>query len=73
MFYKDIESLQNRLLKVCYVPAASASLPRLLFLLRPLAVLMKKTRQAVHAMKQLYFLDVYDFLQTNIPWAIHYS
>jgi hypothetical protein len=27
----DIESLQNRLLKVCYVPATSAHLPRLLF------------------------------------------
>jgi hypothetical protein len=24
----DIESLQNRLLKVCYVPATSPSLPR---------------------------------------------
>ncbi len=28
----DIESLQNRLPKVCYVPATSASLLRLLFL-----------------------------------------
>jgi hypothetical protein len=27
----DIESLQNRLLKVCYVPATSAGLSRLLF------------------------------------------
>jgi hypothetical protein len=27
----DIKSLQNRLLKVCYVPATSAGLPRLLF------------------------------------------
>jgi hypothetical protein len=27
----DIESLQNRLLKVCYVPATSASLPRVSF------------------------------------------
>ncbi len=34
----DIESLQNRLLKVCYVPATSASLNRLLFLLRLLTV-----------------------------------
>ncbi len=47
----DIESLQNRLLKVCYVPATSASLPRVSFffsfhflLLRPLTVLMKQTR-----------------------------
>jgi hypothetical protein len=30
----DIESLQNRLLKVCYVPTTSAGLPRLLFLLQ---------------------------------------
>jgi hypothetical protein len=37
-----IESLQNRLLKVCYVPSTRASLPRL-FLLRPLTVLMKQT------------------------------
>jgi hypothetical protein len=48
----DIESLQNRLRKVFYVPATSAHLPRLLFLLRPLTVLMKKTRQTVHAVKQ---------------------
>ncbi len=27
----DIESLQNRLLKVCYVPTTSAGLPRLSF------------------------------------------
>jgi hypothetical protein len=27
----DIKSLQNRLLNVCYVPATSARLPRLLF------------------------------------------
>ncbi len=27
----DIESLQGRLFKVCYVPAACAGLPRLLF------------------------------------------
>jgi len=52
----DIESLQNRLLKVCYVLATSASLPRLLFLLRPLAVLMKQTRQAVCTVKQSILL-----------------
>ncbi len=47
----DIESLQNRLLKVCYVPATSASLPRVRFffsflflLLQPLTVLIKQTR-----------------------------
>ncbi len=37
----DIESLQNRLLKVCYVPATSAGLNRLHFLLQPLTILMK--------------------------------
>ncbi len=34
----DIESLQNRLLKVCYVPATSASLPRVNFFFSFLAV-----------------------------------
>ncbi len=52
----DIESLLNRLLKVCYVPATSAGLSRLLFLLRPLKVLMKQTRPAVHAVKQSILL-----------------
>ncbi len=62
----DIESLQNRLLKVCYVPATSAGLLRVSFffsflflLLRPLTLLMKQTRQAVRAIKQSIFLDVY--------------
>ncbi len=62
----DIESLQNRLLKVCYVPATSPDLPRVSFcfsflflLLRPLTVLMKQTRQAVCAIKQSIFLDAY--------------
>jgi hypothetical protein len=62
----DIESLQNRLLKVCYVPATSVALPRVSFffsflflLLRPLTILMKQTRQAVRAVKQSMFLDVY--------------
>jgi hypothetical protein len=53
----DIESLQNRLLKVCYVPATSAGLNRLLFLLRPLTVVMKQTRQVVHAIKQSVLLS----------------
>ncbi len=48
----DIESLQNRLFKVCYVPTTVASLNRLLFLPWPLTVLMKQTRQAVCAIKQ---------------------
>ncbi len=63
----DIESLKNRLLKGCYVPATSACLPRVSFffsflfflLLRPLTVLIEQTRQAVHAVKQSIFLDVY--------------
>ena len=33
VFSIDIESLQNRLLNICYVPATSASLNRLLFFL----------------------------------------
>jgi hypothetical protein len=43
---------KNRLLKVCNVPATSAGLSRLLFLQWPLTVLMKQTRQAVHAFTQ---------------------
>jgi hypothetical protein len=44
------------------VPATSAAHNSLLFfffLLRPFTVLMKQTRQAVHAVKQSIFLDVY--------------
>jgi hypothetical protein len=52
----DIESLQNRLLKVCHVPATSNRLPGLLFLLRLLTVLIKQTRQAVCAVKQSILL-----------------
>jgi hypothetical protein len=62
----DIESLQNRLLKVCYVPSTRAGLRRVSFffsflflLLQPLTVLMKQTRQAVCAIKQSIILDVY--------------
>jgi hypothetical protein len=54
----DIES-QNRLLKVCYVPATSAGLSRLLFLSFlqwPLTVLMKQIRQAVRTFKQSILL-----------------
>ncbi len=47
-YFIDIKSLQNRLLKVCYVPATSAGLPRMSFffsflflLLQPVPVLMK--------------------------------
>jgi hypothetical protein len=55
-----IQSVQNRLLKVCYVPATSAGLNRLLyfffFLWWQLTVLMKQTRQAVCAVKQTILL-----------------
>jgi hypothetical protein len=51
----DIESLQNRLLKVCCVPTTSASLQRLLFCCCG-HVLMKQTRQAVCAIKQSILL-----------------
>jgi hypothetical protein len=53
----------NRLLKVCYVPTPSANFKRqsffffFIFLLRPLTVLMKQTRQAVRAIKQSILLS----------------
>jgi hypothetical protein len=40
------------MLKVCYVPSTSTGLPRLLFLLWPLTVLMKQTRQAARTIKE---------------------
>jgi hypothetical protein len=51
----------NRLLKVCYVTATSAVLTAFFssFLLQPLTVLMKQTRQPVNAIKQSIYLDVY--------------
>jgi hypothetical protein len=51
----------NRLLKVCYVPSTSTVLIAFFssFLLQPLTVLMKQTRQLVHAVKQSIYLDVY--------------
>jgi len=58
----DIERRKNRLFKFCYVPATSAahkSLLFFLFLLQAFTVLMKQTRQAVRAIKQSIFLDVY--------------
>ncbi len=63
----DIKSLQNRLLKVCYVTASSAGLPRLLFLMWPLTVLMKQTKQAVHAIKQSMLLRCLCLLLTPPP------
>ncbi len=53
----------NRLLKVCCVPATSAILIAFFssFLLWPLTVLMKQTRQPVHAVKQSIYLNVCDW------------
>ncbi len=50
--------MKSRLLKVGYVPATSARLPRLLFcfLMQPLTVLMKQTRQAGCTIKQSILL-----------------
>jgi hypothetical protein len=53
------QKTKNRLLKVCYVPGTNARLPRLPFLMRLLTVLMKQTRQAVCAIKQSIYLDIY--------------
>ena len=49
---------KNRLLKVCYVPATSTTFLAffLFFLLWPLTVLMKQTRQAVCIVKQSILL-----------------
>jgi hypothetical protein len=75
-FYKHrYRKMKNRLLKFCYVPATSAARNRLLFvlfLLWPFTVLMKQTRQAVRAIKQSIFLDVYvhkhlDIVYFQIP------
>ncbi len=71
----DIESLQNRSSKVCYVPVTSAGLPIVRFffsfflLLRPLIVLMKQTRQAACAIKSSIFLDVYGW-PTFSSWLL---
>jgi hypothetical protein len=53
----DIE-IKTRLFKACDVPATSATFLAffLFFLLRPLTVLMKQTRQAVHAVKHSLLL-----------------
>jgi hypothetical protein len=47
-----------RLLKLCYVPATSAGLPRLLF--------FKQTRHAVCTIKQSIYLDVSGFCRQNL-------
>jgi hypothetical protein len=66
--------VHNRLLKVCYVPTTSASLSRLLFLFFlqwPLTVLMKQTRQAVHAFKQPSLL-ICLWLSITFCCRVHY-
>jgi hypothetical protein len=69
-FTIDIESLQNRLLKVCYVPASSAGFPFLSFLfllLRPLTVLMKQTRhpRAVYILQMSMRFTEKKFVYSN--------
>jgi hypothetical protein len=58
-FYCQIIDIKRkyRFLMVCYVPATSATFFFFFhFLLPPLAVLMRQTRQAVHAINQSIFL-----------------
>jgi hypothetical protein len=57
---KDIKR-KYRLLKVCYVPATSTAFLVFfsLLLLWPLTLLIRQTRQAVRAINQSIFLDVY--------------
>jgi hypothetical protein len=58
MTFKHIYQRKNRLLKVCSVAATSATFIRLFsfFLLWPLTVLVKQTRQVMHAAKQSILL-----------------
>jgi hypothetical protein len=62
----------NRLFKVCYVPVTSAVL--IAFLLQPLTVLMKQTRQPAHAVKQSFYLDVYGIakMESKVPRQAFY-
>ncbi len=71
---KDIKSLQNRLLKVCYVPATSAGLPRVklllffsFFVVVAISSTNKANKQAVHAVKQSIFLDVNGYAPYCMP------
>ncbi len=52
----DIERKQNRLLKVCYVPATSVASSEAFSLMHSITVLMRQTRQAVCAINQSTFL-----------------
>jgi hypothetical protein len=58
------------------VPATSAGLPRLLFLLQPLSVLMKQTRQAACAVKQsilLRYLWFYPYRIADVHGPTNFS
>jgi hypothetical protein len=56
----DSEINKNRLLKVCYVPTPSAASSKV-FLLWPITVITRQTKQAVCTIKQSISLDVYDW------------
>jgi hypothetical protein len=64
-WYHRYRKSLNRLRKVCYVPATSTVLIAFFFLLQPLTVLMKQTRQPVCAIKQSIYLDVYGWYSNN--------
>ncbi len=73
----DIER-KNRLLEVCYVPATSATFLAFFsfFLLWPLTVLMKQTRQAVHAVKRFILLRCLWLCQSTVAlktvqWSVN--
>ncbi len=66
----QISKDKNRLLKVCYVSATSAGLPGLLFLLRPLIVLMRQTRQVVCAINQSILLRC--LWRVPSPWVLSF-
>jgi hypothetical protein len=50
----DIESLQNRLLKVCYVPATSTGLNRLLFFFAAAVNSTKANKAGSSSCKSVY-------------------
>ncbi len=73
IFFPQI-SKEYRLLKFCCVPTTSvtSSKPFPPFLLWPLTVLMKETRQAVRAIKQSILL-ICLWLGHNMQCPLHYS
>jgi hypothetical protein len=52
----DIKSLQNKLLKVCYVPATSASLIRLLFFTAAINSTNEANKEGCMCCKAVYIL-----------------